>query len=35
MLEHNQLEEVYVFFDTETYDEIERDVKVGVMPLLM
>ena len=23
------MEEVYVFFDTETYDEIERDVKVG------
>ena len=26
---------MYVFFDTETYDEIERDVKVGVRPLLM
>ena len=24
----NVLEEVYIYFDTATYDEIERDVKV-------
>ena len=29
MLEHAPLEEVYIFFDTATYDQIERDVKVN------
>ena len=29
-IEHAPLEFVYVFFDTATYDEIERDVKVSV-----
>ena len=28
LIEHSPLEEVYIFFDTVTYDEIERDVKV-------
>ena len=28
MIEHVPLEEVFIFFDTATYDEIERDVKV-------
>ena len=28
-LEHGPLEEVYIFFDTATYDQIERDVKVN------
>ena len=28
MLEHASLEAVYIYFDTATYDEIERDVKV-------
>ena len=28
MLEHAQLEAVYIYFDTATYDEIESDVKV-------
>ena len=28
MLEHAPLEAVYIYFDTATYDEIERDVKV-------
>ena len=28
MLEHAPLEEVYIFYDTATYDQIERDVKV-------
>ena len=28
MLEHAQLEAVYIYFDTATYDEIERDEKV-------
>ena len=27
-MEHAPLEEVYIFFDTATYDEIERDQKV-------
>ena len=27
-VEHAQLEAVYIYFDTATYDEIERDVKV-------
>ena len=28
MQEHAPLEAVYIFFDTATYDEIERDEKV-------
>ena len=28
LLEHAPLEAVYIYFDTATYDEIERDVKV-------
>ena len=28
MLDHAQLEAVYIYFDTATYDEIERDEKV-------
>ena len=28
MQEHAPLEAMYIFFDTATYDEIERDVKV-------
>ena len=28
ILEHTPLETVYIYFDTATYDEIERDVKV-------
>ena len=28
MLEHAPLEVVYIYFDTATYDEIERDEKV-------
>ena len=28
VIEHAPLEAVYVFFDTATYDEIQRDVKV-------
>ena len=28
MLEYGPLEAVYIYFDTETYDEIERDQKV-------
>ena len=28
MLEHAPLKAVYIYFDTATYDEIERDVKV-------
>ena len=27
--QHTPLEEVYIFFDTATYDQIERDVKVN------
>ena len=30
LVDHAPLEEVYVFFDTATYDQIERDVKVNV-----
>ena len=33
MLDHAQLETVYIYFDTATYDEIERDVKVILMGL--
>ena len=32
--QHTLLEEVYIFFDTATYDEIERDVKVSTTSLL-
>ena len=28
MLDHNPLEAVYIYFDTATYDEIEKDKKV-------
>ena len=28
MMEHAPLEAVYIYFDTATYDEIERDEKV-------
>ena len=28
MIEHAPLQSAYIFFDTATYDEIERDVKV-------
>ena len=28
--QHTPLEEVFIFFDTATYDEIERDVKANV-----
>jgi len=28
MLDHNTLEAVYIYFDTATYDEIEKDKKV-------
>ena len=34
MLEHAPLEAVYIFFDTATYDEIERDEKVTFQQLL-
>ena len=30
LIEHAPLEEVYIFFDTATYDQIERDVKVDI-----
>ena len=29
IIEHAPLEAVYIFFDTATYDEIERDIKVA------
>ena len=29
VIEHTPLEEVFIFFDTATYDQIERDVKVN------
>ena len=29
-LEHAPLEAVYIYFDTATYDEIERDEKVSL-----
>ena len=29
VIEHAPLEAVYIFFDTATYDQIEKDVKVG------
>ena len=28
MIEHAPLQSVYIYFDTATYDEIERDIKV-------
>ena len=31
MLEHAPLEAVYIYFDTATYDEIERDEKVQAL----
>ena len=31
VLEHAPLEAVYIYFDTATYDEIERDEKVTVL----
>ena len=31
VLEHVPLEAVYIYFDTATYDEIERDEKVTVL----
>ena len=31
MLEHAPLEAVYIYIDTATYDEIERDEKVILM----
>ena len=32
--QHTALEEVFIFFDTATYDQIERDVKVDTIPWL-
>ena len=32
--QYTPLEEVFIFFDTATYDQIERDVKVNTTPLL-
>ena len=34
-VEHAPLEAVYIFFDTATYNEIERDVKVKDLFLLL
>ena len=34
MLEHAPLEAVYIYFDTATYDEIERDEKVTFLIIL-
>ena len=31
MLDHAPLEAVYIYFDTATYDEIERDEKVALL----
>ena len=31
VLEHAPLEAVYIYFDTATYDEIERDEKVQAL----
>ena len=33
MLEHGPLKALYIYFDTATYDEIERDVKVRKLDL--
>ena len=35
MLDHNPLEAVYIYFDTATYDEIEKDEKVIVFLYFM
>ena len=32
--QHTALEEVFIFFDTATYDQVERDVKVNTNPSL-
>ena len=32
LVDHSPLEEVFIFFDTATFDEIERDVKVDKTP---
>ena len=32
--QHTHLEEVFIFFDTATYDQIDRDVKVNKIPWL-
>ena len=33
LIEHAPLEAIYIYFDTATYDEIERDVKVNLCGL--
>ena len=33
LIEHAPLEAIYIYFDTATYDEIERDVKVNLFGL--
>ena len=33
VLEHAPLEAVYIYFDTATYDEIERDEKVALLKI--
>ena len=34
-MEHAPLEAVYIFFDTATFDEIERDIKVTQLTMIM
>ena len=34
LVDHIPLEEMFILFDTATYDQIERDVKVDITPLL-
>ena len=34
MIEHAPLQSVYIYFDTATFDEIERDVKVILRAVL-
>ena len=34
-MEHAPLEAVYIYFDTATFDEIERDVKVTISMTMM
>ena len=34
-MEHAPLEAVYIFLDTATFDEIERDVKVTQLTMIM
>ena len=34
-MEHAPLEAVYIFFDSATFDEIERDVKVTHLTMIM